>query len=54
MVLDDLAYDFITYDENQIVYFNNIDEDTRSRTVSIFTAGKMFSCVGWRIGWVYI
>jgi aspartate/methionine/tyrosine aminotransferase len=52
MVIEDLAYEFITYNNNKMNYFYNIDDDTKSRTIAIFTSGKMFSCVGWRIGWV--
>ncbi len=50
LVIADEVYEFLTYDSKPHHFFAAIG-DNWSRTVSIYSGGKLFSCTGWRIGW---
>jgi aspartate/methionine/tyrosine aminotransferase len=50
LVIGDEVYEFLTYDAKPHHFFAAIG-DNWSRTVSIYSGGKLFSCTGWRIGW---
>jgi len=51
LVIADAVYEFLTFDSNKHHFFASIG-DNWSRTVTVFSGGKLFSCTGWRIGWV--
>jgi aspartate/methionine/tyrosine aminotransferase len=50
LVIADEVYEFLTFDSQPHNFFASFG-DNWSRTVSIYSGGKMFSCTGWRIGW---
>lgn len=50
LVIADEVYEFLTFDSNIHHFFASIG-DNWTRTVTIFSGGKLFSCTGWRIGW---
>lgn len=50
LVIADDVYEFLTFDGREHHFFTSIG-DNWSRTVTIFSGGKLFSCTGWRIGW---
>jgi N-succinyldiaminopimelate aminotransferase len=51
MVISDDVYYFLPYDNKKYHLFANIGENYK-RTVTIFSAGKMMNCTGWKVGWV--
>ena len=51
LVIADEVYEFLTFDNRKHHYFASIG-DNWTRTVTIFSGGKLFCCTGWRIGWV--
>lgn len=50
VVLADEVYDFLTFDGRKHVPFATVGDNFK-RTVSIYSAGKLFSATGWKIGW---
>jgi len=50
LVLSDEVYEFMTFDGLKHERFSTI-EGMWNRTISLFSAGKTFSCTGWRIGY---
>jgi aspartate/methionine/tyrosine aminotransferase len=50
MVLSDEVYEYIKFDGHQHNRIANVD-GMFERTVSLFSAGKTFSCTGWRLGY---
>lgn len=43
-------YYFLPYDNREHHLFANIG-DNYKKTVTIFSAGKMMNCTGWKVGW---
>jgi len=50
LVLSDEVYEYIKFDGAEHARFANCD-GMFERTISLFSAGKTFSCTGWRIGY---
>ena len=50
VVLADEVYDNFIYDDNEFIRFASIP-DMWERTISVISAGKLFSITGWRIGY---
>ena len=51
IVVSDDVYYFLPFDNKQYHLFANI-RDNYKRTVTIFSAGKMMNCTGWKVGWI--
>lgn len=51
LVMSDEVYDFLTFDKKPHTLFASIGNNWE-KTVSVFSGGKLFSCTGWRVGWV--
>jgi len=51
LVMADEVYDFLVYDQKQHVRFATLP-GMWDRTVTVGSAGKLFSATGWRIGWL--
>jgi aspartate/methionine/tyrosine aminotransferase len=51
MVISDEVYECSTFLPKQHERFANVDDDMWERTISMYSAGKTFSCTGWRIGY---
>lgn len=49
--LNDEVYFHLPFDGRKLVSFPNYSESNWKKTVSIFSAGKMLNCTGWKIGW---
>eukprot|EP00051_Salpingoeca_urceolata_P017341 m.235614 g.235614 ORF g.235614 m.235614 type:complete len:508 (-) comp18927_c0_seq11:1529-3052(-) len=52
IVISDEVYERLTFDGEEHVPFVAAVPDFYERTVSIYSAGKMFSVTGWKIGWM--
>jgi aspartate/methionine/tyrosine aminotransferase len=50
VVVSDDVYYFLPYDKREHHLFANIG-DNYKRTLTIFSAGKMMNCTGWKVGW---
>ena len=50
VVVSDDVYYFLPYDNREYHLFANIGENYK-RTITIFSAGKMMNCTGWKVGW---
>jgi aspartate/methionine/tyrosine aminotransferase len=50
LVVSDEVYEYSTFQPAKHSRFANIDDDMWKRTISVYSAGKTFSCTGWRIG----
>ena len=50
LVLSDEVYEWMTYEGREHVRIAAV-EGMWERTVSVFSAGKMFSVTGWKLGW---
>ena len=51
VVVSDDVYFHLPYDNREHVLFANIGENYK-RTITIFSAGKMMNCTGWKVGWM--
>lgn len=51
LVLSDEVYEMAVFDGNKHERFATLD-GMWERTVSVFSAGKTFSCTGWRVGYM--
>jgi aspartate/methionine/tyrosine aminotransferase len=51
IVINDVVYENVVFDNNKFVRFANVKDNWR-RTVTVYSAGKMMSCTGWKIGWL--
>jgi aspartate/methionine/tyrosine aminotransferase len=49
-VISDEAYDFLTFDGRQHHHFANYGNNWE-KTVTIYSAGKLMNCTGWKVGW---
>jgi len=50
IVISDDVYEFLVFDGKETTLFASIG-DNFSRTVSVFSGGKLFSATGWKVGW---
>ena len=50
IVVSDDVYYHIPFDGREHTLFANIG-DNYKRTITIFSAGKMMNCTGWKVGW---
>ncbi|KAI6660531.1 tyrosine aminotransferase [Oopsacas minuta] len=50
LLLSDEVYEWMTYEGRELVRVAAV-EGMWKRTVSVFSAGKMFSVTGWKLGW---
>lgn len=51
IAVTDEVYEYLTYDGREHVPLASLP-GMRERTVTVSSAGKTFSCTGWKIGWV--
>lgn len=52
VVASDEVYEHQLYDGRPRISPAAVSEDMWKRTVTVSSAGKMFSCTGWKVGWV--
>jgi aspartate/methionine/tyrosine aminotransferase len=52
IIVTDEVYEFMIYDEKSFTRFCTL-EGMWDRTLTISSAGKLFSVTGWKIGWIY-
>lgn len=50
-IVNDCVYESVVFDGQQHIDFATID-DNWNKTVTIYSAGKLLSCTGWKIGWL--
>lgn len=50
IVVSDDVYYFLPFDNREYHLFANIGDNFK-RTITIFSAGKMMNCTGWKVGW---
>ena len=50
IVVSDDVYYHLPYDGREHTLFANIG-DNYKRTITVFSAGKMMNCTGWKVGW---
>jgi aspartate/methionine/tyrosine aminotransferase len=50
IVVSDDVYYHLPYDAREHTLFANIG-DNYKRTITVFSAGKMMNCTGWKVGW---
>lgn len=51
-VLSDDVYFHLPFDGRKYVNFANYSQSNWEKTVTVFSAGKMLNCTGWKIGWM--
>merc|ERR1712150_208998 len=51
MGISDEVYERTVYDDNEHIHFASLP-GMFERTMTLFSAGKTFSCTGWRVGYV--
>jgi aspartate aminotransferase len=51
-VLSDDVYFHLPFDGRKYVSFANYSQSNWDKTVTVFSAGKMLNCTGWKIGWM--
>ena len=51
LVLSDEVYEHMVFDGAEHVRFATLGDDLYDRTMTCFSAGKTFSCTGWRVGY---
>lgn len=51
VIVSDEVYEHQVYDGKKHITSASISESMWNRTLTISSAGKMFSCTGWKIGW---
>jgi kynurenine--oxoglutarate transaminase/cysteine-S-conjugate beta-lyase/glutamine--phenylpyruvate transaminase len=49
-VVSDDVYYHIPFDSREHTLFANIG-DNYKKTITVFSAGKMMNCTGWKVGW---
>jgi aspartate/methionine/tyrosine aminotransferase len=52
IVLADEVYNFLTYDGKPHTMFAEVG-DNFNRTLTCHSAGKLFFCTGWKLGWMF-
>lgn len=50
-VIADEVYWFLPFDGKKHIPFAAFSEDNWKRTISVYSAGKMFNATGWKVGW---
>lgn len=50
VVSDDVYYE-LTYDGRKHISFASY-KNNWERTLTVYSAGKLFNCTGWKLGWV--
>jgi len=50
-IVNDCVYESVVFDGQEHIDFATID-DNWNKTVTIYSAGKLLSCTGWKIGWL--
>lgn len=50
-VLSDDVYYFLPFDGREYVNFANFCPENWSKTITIYSSGKMLNATGWKIGW---
>jgi len=50
IVLSDEVYEFLTFDGKEHISFAKL-KDNWSRTITVFSGGKLLNATGWKIGW---
>ena len=50
-MLSDDVYFHLPFDGRKHVSFANYSKSNWEKTITIFSAGKMLNCTGWKIGW---
>lgn len=50
-VLSDDVYYFLPFDGRKYESFANFNESNFAKTITVYSAGKMLNCTGWKIGW---
>lgn len=50
IVISDDVYFFLPFDGRQHFSFANIGNNWE-KTVTVFSAGKLMNCTGWKVGW---
>jgi aspartate/methionine/tyrosine aminotransferase len=51
VVVSDDVYYHLAYDGREHTFFANIG-DNYQRTLTVFSAGKLMNCTGWKVGWI--
>jgi aspartate/methionine/tyrosine aminotransferase len=51
MVITDDVYFHLPFDGRKHVSFASYSKSNWEKTITIFSAGKMLNCTGWKIGW---
>ena len=50
-VLSDDVYYFLPFDGRKYESFANFSPENFAKTLTVFSAGKLMNCTGWKIGW---
>lgn len=50
IVLSDDVYEFLTFDGNEFVNFASLGNNF-SKTLTVYSGGKLFNATGWKMGW---
>jgi len=50
-IVNDCVYDSVLFGDQKHTEFATIDDNWR-KTVTVYSAGKLLSCTGWKIGWL--
>ena len=50
-VVSDDVYSSLIYDKKEYTHFASY-KNNWERTLTVFSAGKLLNCTGWKIGWV--
>ena len=50
-VLSDDVYYFLPFDGREYVSFADYSPSNFEKTITVYSAGKMLNCTGWKIGW---
>ena len=51
-VLSDDVYFFLPFDGRKYESFANLTPSNFEKTVTVYSAGKMLNCTGWKVGWM--
>ena len=50
-VVSDDVYYFLPFDGRKYESFANFSQSNFEKTITVYSAGKMLNCTGWKIGW---
>lgn len=51
-VISDDVYWFLPFDGKKYESFANFSPSNFAKTLTIYSAGKMLNCTGWKVGWM--